>query len=142
MKKKWMAAGLMILSVYVLTACMAGQQSTDSPDNKNISAELVWDSSMELRYATEFQVDRYEGGYELLTIVQDGRYLVVPEGKEAPSDLSEDIVVLQQPIEHIYLVASAVMDMFVSLDALDRVGFSGLRADSWYIEEALSLIHI
>ena len=37
---------------------------------------------MELRYATEFQVDRYEGGYELLTIVQDGRYLVVPEGKE------------------------------------------------------------
>lgn len=136
MKKKWMAAGLMILSVCVLTACMAGQQSTDSPDNKNISAELVWDSSMELRYATEFQVDRYEGGYELLTIVQDGRYLVVPEGKEAPSDLSEDIVVLQQPIEHIYLVASAVMDMFVSLDALDRVGFSGLKADSWYIEEA------
>lgn len=91
---------------------------------------------MELRYASEFGVDYYEGGYKLLTIAEDARYLVVPEEMKVPSDLSGDIIVLQQPVENIYLVASAVMDMFVSLDALDRVGFSGLKADSWYIEEA------
>lgn len=136
MKKKLMAAGILVLSICFLTACKAGSGDPDSGNNKKISEELVWESSMELRYATEFQVDTYEGGYELLTIVQDGRYLVVPEGKEAPADLSEDIVILQQPIEHIYLVASAVMDMFVSLDALEQVGFSGLKADSWYIDEA------
>lgn len=136
MKKKLMAAGILVLSICFLTACKAGPGDSDSGNNKEISEELVWESSMELRYATEFQVDTYEGGYELLTIVQDGRYLVVPEGKEAPEDLSEDIVILQQPIEHIYLVASAVMDMFVSLDALEQVGFSGLKADSWYIDEA------
>ena len=135
MKKKRMAAAA-LLAARFLTGCKAGPQSADSMDHKEISEELVWESSMELRYATEFQVDTYEGGYELLTIVQDGRYLVVPEGKEAPADLSEDIVVLKQPIEHIYLVASAVMDMFVSLDALDQVGFSGLKADSWYIDGA------
>ena len=135
MKKKRMAAAALLAACF-LTGCKAGPQSADSMDHKEISEELVWESSMELRYATEFQVDTYEGGYELLTIVQDGRYLVVPEGKEAPADLSEDIVVLKQPIEHIYLVASAVMDMFVSLDALDQVGFSGLKADSWYIDGA------
>lgn len=91
---------------------------------------------MELRYASEFGVDYYENGYKLLTIAQDGRYLVVPEGMEAPPDLKSDITVLKQPVENIYLVASAVMDMFVSLNALDRVGFSGLKADSWYIDEA------
>lgn len=135
MKKKRMAAAALLAACF-LTGCKARPQSADSMDHKEISEELVWESSMELRYATEFQVDTYEGGYELLTIVQDGRYLVVPEGKEAPADLSEDIVVLKQPIEHIYLVASAVMDMFVSLDALDQVGFSGLKADSWYIDGA------
>lgn len=136
MKKNRMAAAVIFLTACFLTACKAGSQSTNSIDNRKISEELVWESSMELRYATEFQVDTYEGGYELLTVVQDGRYLVVPEGKEAPADLSEDIVVLQQPIEQIYLVASAVMDMFVSLDALDQIGFSGLKAESWYIDEA------
>ncbi len=136
MRKKLIALGLILLLVLSLTACGAAQQSRNPEDNKNISAELTWESSMELVYATEFQVDKYEGGYTLLTIVQDGRYLVVPEGKNPPADLSSDIVVLQQPIEHIYLVASAVMDMFVSLDALDRIGFSALKEESWYIDEA------
>lgn len=136
MRKKLTALGLILLLALSLTACGATQQGRDSEDHKDISAELTWEGSMELRYATEFQVDRYEGGYTLLTIMQDGRYLVVPEGKEPPEDLSKDIVVLRQPIEHIYLVASAAMDMFVSLDALDRIGFSALKEESWYIDEA------
>lgn len=61
---------------------------------------------------------------------------MVPEGKEAPADLAKDITVLQQPIQNIYLVASAVMDMFVSLDALDTIRFSGTKTEGWYIDEA------
>ena len=72
MKKKRMAAAALLAACF-LTGCKAGPQSADSMDHKEISEELVWESSMELRYATEFQVDTYEGGYELLTIVQDGR---------------------------------------------------------------------
>ena len=61
---------------------------------------------------------------------------MVPEGKEAPADLAKDITVLQQPIQNIYLVASAVMDMFVSLDALDTIRFSGTKTEGWYIDAA------
>ena len=136
MKKKLTALTLAILLIGSLTSCGGGSSREASKNNKDISPELTWESSMELRYASEFVVDYYEDGCRLLTIAQDGRYLVVPEGKEIPEGLSEDIVVLKQPIEKIYLVASAVMDMFVSLDALDVVGFSGLKADSWYIDEA------
>ena len=53
-----------------------------------------------------------------------------------PEDLLKDITVLQKPLKNMYLVASAVMDMFVSLDALDTIRFSGLQADNWYIPEA------
>ena len=67
---------------------------------------------MDLTYATEFDVYDYKDGYKLLDVHEDRQYLVVPEGKEAPEGLSEDIVVLQQPLDHIYLVATSAMDLF------------------------------
>lgn len=127
---------LTILFIISLTSCGPTQSKESSTQSKEISADLTWESSMELRYASEFSADYYKDGYRLITIAQDGRYLIVPEGKNVPADLSDDIIVLKQPAEQIYLVASAAMDMFVSLDALDKIGFSGLKADSWYIDEA------
>ena len=62
--------------------------------------------------------------------------MVVPEGKETPNDLAEEITVLQQPIENIYLVATSAMDLFRAIDGLDSIRLSGTDADGWYIEEA------
>lgn len=91
MKKDLTAIALILFSVCVLTACQGSQKKKDLRDNKDISPQLTWEESMELTYATEFQVDRYEGGYALLTIFQDGQYLVVPEGKDPPRDLDKEI---------------------------------------------------
>ena len=55
---------------------------------------LVYESSMELRYATGFSVDYYEGGYALIDIHEGGRYLLVPEGKEPPEGMAADIAVI------------------------------------------------
>lgn len=134
MKKKIAAGIVSVVLAISLTAC--GSAGRMSEKNTEISKELEYDHSMELEYAEEFSVDYYQDGYALVTIADDGQYLVVPEGKTAPDDLSKDITVLQQPLHNIYLVASSVMDMFVSLDALDSVRFSALKTDSWYIEAA------
>lgn len=136
MKKKWTAL-LLCLALCLTAACgSAVGGGAEKKHDTEISKELTWTDSMKLEYAQKFTVDNYEGGYELVTIVDDGRFLVVPEGKEAPEDLDSDITVLRQPIQNIYLVATAAMDMFVSLDALDSVRFSGTKAEGWYIEEA------
>lgn len=92
--------------------------------------------SMELAYAEQFSVDYYDGGYSVISIRDSGRYLVVPEGMEIPRGLPEDMAVVRQPLENIYLVATSAMDLFRSLDGLDPVTLSGTDADSWYIEEA------
>ena len=97
---------------------------------------LQYESSMELRYATQFAVDYYEGGYKLLSIGDGAKYLLVPEGKETPAGLDASIVVLQQPLDSIYLAASATMALFDSLDALDAIRLSALQASGWYIENA------
>ena len=91
---------------------------------------------MDLEYAECFSVDHYDGGYSLITVKDDARYLVVPENASVPDGLDADIVVLQQPLDSIYLVSSSVMDQFVALDALDSIALSGTRQDGWYIDEA------
>ena len=99
-------------------------------------AGLKYDHSLELQYADQFAVDYYEGGYALITIVGSGQFLVVPEGKEAPEGLDEDITVIHQPLENIYLVATSTMDFFRALDGLGSISLSGTKANGWYIDEA------
>lgn len=136
MIKRLTAVCLSILMAVSLAACGAGQDTGTMETDTEISSELTFVDSMELTYAQEFAVDYYEGGYSLIRISNGSRYLVIPEGKACPEDLEEDIIPLMQPIQNVYLAASAVMDMFVSLDSLDTLRFSALKADGWYIEEA------
>lgn len=110
--------------------------SNQTAEKETEEAELVYEGSMELEYAEKFSVDYYEGGYRLLSITDGTQILVVPEGKEVPKDVEEDVIVLKQPIENLYLVASSVMNIFSELDALDTIRLSGQKEEGWYIEEA------
>lgn len=110
----------------------------DSSTMKEISFDESQEAvgSMELDYATEFAVDYYEGGYKLITLGDGSRFLVIPENGSLPEGLSEDITPLYQPIDHIYLAATAAMCLFDALDRLDAISLSGSKAESWYIENA------
>ena len=124
------------LLLLLAPACSPAEGGADWERDTDISSELEYEDSMELLYAEKFSVDYYTGGFALITINSSERYLVVPEGESSPEDLEKDITVLYQPLDRIYLVASAVMDMFVSIDALDSIRFSSQKEDGWYIEAA------
>ena len=123
---------LKALPAAALTLAGCGQNRT-APAN---TASLVFDHSYPLDYATQFSADCYEGGYVMIDIPDAGRFLVVPEGAAEVDDLPEDVVLLRQPLDHIYLVSTSVMDLFVHLDALDSIALSGTKAEGWYVEEA------
>ena len=97
--------------------------------------DMTWDDHLELEYAQSFAVDFAEGGYARIVIDQD-TYLLVPEESSVPQDTPEDVVVLRQPLENIYMQATAAMDSFCQLGALDAVTLSGTKTDGWYIPEA------
>lgn len=101
-----------------------------------IRSELIAERQMELDYAEEFSVTYYQDGYTLLSLSDGSRFLLVPEGKKLPEDIEEGVILLRQPVNQIYLAASAVMDMFSSLDALDQLRLLGLKKEDWYIEKA------
>ena len=139
MKHKKIFLILLIFSFIVtaLVSCGSPEETKDRlSEDRDISPEIEYESRMNLEYAQEFAVDHYSGGYTLISISDGSRFLVVPENQEAPKNLDEDIVVLKQPMDHIYMVASAVMDMFRAIDAMDAIRLSGTDTDGWYIEEA------
>ena len=151
-KKLCRITALLLAAVLSLGGCGqpgAGKKRTDSTqqteETKNKKEDqsksdkkgpeidgLTYESTMDLTYATEFDVYDYKDGYKLLDVHEDRQYLVVPEGK----GLSEDIVVLQQPLDHIYMAATAIMSLLDAVDAIDQVKFSGLNASGWYVEDA------
>ncbi len=129
---------LAALCLAALTACGGGGGTENAVADREteISAQLTYVRSLEPEFAREFAVDYYRDGYALLTVGDGRRYLVVPEQKEIPEDLPEDVILLQRPIQNVYLVASAAMDMVCALDALPMVCFSGQKAENWCIPEA------
>lgn len=127
-----------------------GQQTAAVGGNpaKTAAASLTYDHSMELSYAENFAVDYYEGGYKLLTTRLNGdRILIVPKHQQAPEDAEAlvspsaegkpgKLIVLQEPVKNLYLVASSVMDMFAQLDSMDAISMCGLKEEDWYIPAA------
>lgn len=127
-----------------------GQQTAAVGGNpaKTAAAPLTYDHSMELSYAENFAVDYYEGGYKLLTTRLNGdRILIVPKHEQAPEDAEAlvspsaegepgKLIVLQEPVKNLYLVASSVMDMFAQLDSMDAISMCGLKEEDWYIPAA------
>ena len=99
---------------------------------------LEYLSTMELKYAEQFQVDYFEGGYKLLSISDGAKYLIVPEDENEPAHVDPDIVVLHQPLDHIYLAATSAMALFDAMDALEAITLSGTRSTGWYVENAVA----
>ena len=108
---------------------------TDAPDAPEVSG-LNCQGKLKLDYAECYDVYYYENDYQLIDVHDSAQYLLVPEGAEAPEGLDDSIIVLQKPLDKIYLAASSTMALFRALDSMDTIKMSGIDASGWYIEEA------
>jgi iron complex transport system substrate-binding protein len=131
-KKRYMLTAMVIIIISLLSGC---SQDMDK-NEKFLGNQLHTEGSMELKYAKNFSVDYYKEGYALISISDGSRYLIVPEGKDIPTNLDKSITILRQPINNIYLVATSAMCLFDALDSLDTISLSGTKAEDWYIENA------
>lgn len=143
-KRHSIATVCCVMLIGLAGLCGCGSSSDTKKDTVGITKKATSNvgalgeptDHLQLAYAKNFSIDYYEGGYKLLTIKDGTQILTVPEGKKAPDNLDESIIVMQQPVNNIYLVSSAVMDMFRELNALDNIGFSAQKAENWYVEGA------
>ena len=133
----------LILAALLLCGCAAApQQSAETTAQTTAAPQTVsWDSltftgPRPMQYAEIFAIYDEASGYRKITVGADQTILVVPEGAQVPQGVPADVIVLKQPLEHIYVVSSAAMDYFCKLDAVDTVRLSSLKEDGWYLPEA------
>ena len=111
-------------------------ETAEKPAAEPLSG-LTLTGRMALDYAAQFTVDYYEGGLALVTVPADGsRFLLTPAEGAVPPELPEDVRVLRTPVENIYLVASAAMDLFAACGGISSVRFTGLKEEDWSVEAA------
>ncbi len=133
-----------LVALLLLSGCAKqGAPAPSTPVEAAPQAEtaLTWEGltverSMDLQYADQFAVDYCQDGYKKLTIAGAESFLIVPAGGVVPAGVPEDVAVLQQPLDHIYLAATSAMDLFRELGAVGDIRFSALDEKGWYIEEA------
>lgn len=140
--KKGIHSFLALLFVISLLGCakennkveqLSTQTQCNDQNNNWESFKLL--SSMELSYAKEFSVDYYENDYKVLHIENENDLLLVPEGKDVPENLPDDMCVIKTPVEDIYLVSTSVMDYFRVLQSIDSISYVGSKKEDWYIDE-------
>ncbi len=149
MRQKWKRRDgfvfllILCLLAAILTGCgsdggQAGQDGNNGDTNDRILqiAGLTYEKSVTFDYARCLAIDQYEGGYSLVDVFDDAKYLVVPEGGSVPKDLDDSIQIIQLPLQHIYLGATAVMSLFDAIDALDHVSMTALKESGWTVENA------
>ena len=119
-----------------ITLIFSGCETSEKPSNHGDTGGLVFVERAETEYAKQFTIDRYEGGYSLITTMLGERYLVVPEGGEVPKKLDSEITVIRQPAGNFYLAATAAMGLFAELGSGDVIKYSSIRAEDWYVDYA------
>ena len=149
MRQKWKRRDgfvfllILCLLAAILTGCgsdggQAGQDGNNGDTNDRILQidGLTYEKSVTFDYARFLAIDQYEGGYSLVDVFDDAKYLVVPEGGSVPKELDDSIQIIQLPLQHIYLGATAVMSLFDAIDALDHVSMTALKESGWTVENA------
>lgn len=127
--------GLIIFLLFLLFA-LTGCDSRKSGSESDLGNGWKPVKHMKLKYAKQFSVYYYKDGYKLIRLHDGSKFLVVPEGKYAPNGIDKKISVLRQPINRIYLAATASMCLFDRLGSIDNIKYSGAEHDDWYIENA------
>lgn len=126
---------LPLVLVLFLVSCSETEKISDKTYE---TGGLVFSERAELSYADQFVIDRYDDGYSMISVADGSRYLIVPEGKNAPDKLDKGIKIINRPAENIYLAATSAMGIFEALDCGNSVKFSGTKAEDWYIDYARS----
>lgn len=132
MKRKFF---LMIILGMMTILCACSAQRVSTSGDKNISG-LEYEGSMKLKYAQQFAVDYYKGGYALISIKDGDRFLVIPEDKDVPENMDSDIKIIKRPLKNVYMVSTSAMDLVCAIDEEKNIRLSGTKEKDWYVDKA------
>ena len=124
-----------------LCACTARSSSIVRNNENSVQSEIL-----ETKYANGFTISRIDSDIFYI-VIGDQKIVTIPEGKDIPTFISneDNVVVLKQPLEDIYVAATSIPDMIDCLGKLDAVSYTSTTYDDWALNsmrEALESLSI
>lgn len=98
---------------------------------------LILDYEEKLLYATRFTLTHYKGGYTMFSIPgidEDRQYLIVPEGKSIPENLSANTIIIQQPVTRICFASGGMASLAEAIGRLDCMTTTAIDSDAWALD--------
>lgn len=147
MEKKFINFSKVVILILILSLALVGCKGeeglqdlaeVENKDEDLVREEkgLVKTGELDLKYANSFSVEYYEGGYKILTDINDNKTLIIPEGKDLP-ELEEDVNVLYQPVNSVGVFSTVNMTMLRALDSIDKASIVTTALDGWHVEDVI-----
>ena len=120
------------MTMMTLCLCACTARSSSVVMNSNFDAQS---ETMEMKYAHGFSIEKILDDYFLITI-DEQKIFVVPENKDVPEwiENENDVIVLQQPLDDIYVAATSIPDMIDCLGQLDKVSYTSTTYEDWALD--------
>lgn len=132
---------IILISICIFIAlCACGTQSFSADNGEKDFDSLKCTKEWNLSYASLFSVKEYDD-YVYVSLNNGDNWLIVPENEVVPDNLPENTIVLQKPLDNVYLVSSSVMDMIAEIEAIDNIKMTGTKEEDWNIEKAKAAIN-
>ena len=135
---------LCMTAMLMCTACGGSGDGGSTEDTKKAEAPkidgLTFTERVDLDYAQEFDIFKYEDGYAVIDTHEDKKFLLVPKGKDVPENLDDSLVVVNEPADNIYLAATASMSLFDAMGAMDHVTMTSVNANGWSVDAAVKAL--
>jgi len=123
-----------IISKLIAVSGIFFLSSCGSRTENQFFADQTPTGKMNLEYAEQFSVDYYDEGLSLVSIGDGKQYLLVPPEGSIPENIPENITVINQPVENIYVAASSAVDLFKGIDSLDSIYAVSTSEKDWSLE--------
>lgn len=136
MKRKLCLFFYIVFISFILGGCTSQNKTVFNTIDFNA---IDFSDEVAIKYANQFSIQKSKD-YSLITIVDNGRFLLINEGKDVPLNVPGDITIIKKPVNKAYLVASNAFDPVSTINALDNIRLSGIKKENLYIENAVNAI--
>lgn len=109
-------------------------QESDPEEIIDDNTGLIYQDSLEIKYAEHFSVDYYKDGYKIITDASNRKALLVPEGEEVP-EMKEEITVIKQPVDTFAVYTTVTPSWFRPIDEVDKIVAVAHEEEKWKLPD-------
>ncbi|MGI6052722.1 MAG: hypothetical protein ACOYA9_09620 [Bilifractor sp.] len=112
------------------------REDASGEDSQSESSDETSEAADDEAVQSESEDEQDEAGKQTKDVYLHNvvKYLVVPEDTEVPAGLEKNVIIIQQPADHVYAASEDAIGMMDDLDVTGAITLSGVKAENTGVE--------